>query len=53
MLANAQNEAAVDHCRRANGGLYYDPDGSGAQAKVQFAVLDNHAVLTSADFLVA
>ena len=23
MLANARNEAAVDHCRRANGGLYY------------------------------
>jgi serralysin len=38
---------------RPNGRLYYDPDGSGAQGKVQFAVLDNHAVLTSADFLVA
>jgi len=23
VLANARNEAAVDHCRRANGGLYY------------------------------
>ena len=23
VLANAQNGAAVDHCRRANGGLYY------------------------------
>jgi len=23
VLANARNEAAVDHCKRANGGLYY------------------------------
>jgi len=23
VLASARNEAAVDHCRRANGGLYY------------------------------
>ena len=37
---------------RPHGRLYYDPDGSGTHAQVQFAVLDNHSVLTGADFLV-
>ena len=31
---------------------WYDPDGTGAQAKVLFAVLDNHATPSSTDFLV-
>jgi Ca2+-binding RTX toxin-like protein len=34
------------------GGLYYDADGSGGAASVEFAVLDNHAALTNADFIV-
>jgi Ca2+-binding RTX toxin-like protein len=36
----------------ANGRLFYDPDGSGPQAKVLFAILDNHAALTAPDLLV-
>ncbi len=34
------------------GNLYFDVDGTGATARVQFAVLDAGLVLTSADFLV-
>ena len=34
------------------GKLYYDADGNGAAAKIQFAVIANHAVLTNADFVV-
>ncbi len=35
------------------GALYYDSDGSGSHAAVQFAILDNKpAVLTNADFFV-
>jgi len=30
----------------------YDRDGSGAHAKVLFAILDNHTALTAADFVV-
>lgn len=33
-------------------GLFYDADGNGAQAAVQFATIGNAAVLTSADFFV-
>jgi Ca2+-binding RTX toxin-like protein len=36
----------------ANGALFYDADGADASGRVQFAVLDNHAALTSGDFLV-
>jgi Ca2+-binding RTX toxin-like protein len=36
----------------ADGELFFDPDGTGVTAQVQFAVLDNHAALTSADFTV-
>lgn len=32
------------------GVVFYDANGSGAGARVQFAVLDNHSALTSADF---
>jgi cysteinyl-tRNA synthetase len=35
------------------GRLYYDPDGTGARAQVLFAVLDNHAAITSVDFLIS
>jgi serralysin len=35
---------------RATGALYYDADGNGAGAAVQFATIANHAVLTAADF---
>jgi Ca2+-binding RTX toxin-like protein len=36
----------------STGKLFYDPDGSRLGASVQFAVLDNHAVITAADFLI-
>ena len=35
-----------------NGQLFYDADGSGAGAAIQFATLSAHLLLTSADFLV-
>jgi Ca2+-binding RTX toxin-like protein len=34
------------------GALFFDADGVGGVAAVQFAVLDNHAALTNADFVV-
>jgi len=34
------------------GGLYYDADGSGGTAAVEFAILDNHAGVTYADLIV-
>ncbi len=37
---------------KATGALFYDVDGSGSIAAVQFATLANHAVLTAADFFV-
>ena len=37
---------------RASGALWYDPDGSGSQAQIQFALIDNNASLTNLDFLV-
>ncbi|KQP75794.1 hypothetical protein ASF60_23195 [Methylobacterium sp. Leaf113] len=37
---------------RTTGRLSYDTDGSGSGAAVQFAVLDNKAVITAADFVV-
>ncbi|MFY9294377.1 MAG: M10 family metallopeptidase C-terminal domain-containing protein [Methylorubrum rhodinum] len=38
--------------KQATGELFYDADGSGNGASVKFAVLDNKAALTAADFLV-
>ncbi len=35
-----------------SGGLFYDADGSGKAAAVMFAVLDNKAALTAADFFI-
>ena len=35
-----------------SGALYYDADGTGSKAAVKFAVIENHAKLTAADFLV-
>jgi len=38
---------------QAHGRLFYDPDGTGAQGKVLFAILDSHPTLTAAaDLLV-
>ncbi|KQT53562.1 hypothetical protein ASG52_05450 [Methylobacterium sp. Leaf456] len=37
---------------KATGALSYDADGNGSKAAVQFAVLDNKAALTAADFFV-
>jgi len=34
------------------GALYYDSDGNGASAPVEFAVLDNHAALVNTDFVI-
>lgn len=34
------------------GALFYDEDGSGSKAAVQFATLENHAHLTASDFLI-
>ncbi len=37
---------------KATGALFYDADGSGAGAAVQFAVIQNKVTLTAADFVV-
>lgn len=34
-----------------SGQLYFDADGTGAEAAAQIAVLDNHVALTTSDFL--
>ncbi|GAB6843635.1 Ca2+-binding RTX toxin-like protein [Methylorubrum rhodinum] len=39
--------------KQTTGELFYDADGSGSGAAMKFAVLDNKAALTAADFLVA
>ena len=49
--------SAVDSSDRilydqSTGQLYFDADGSGAGARIQFAVLSNHAIITAADFFV-
>ena len=36
---------------QSSGDLFYDADGSGAIAAIRFAIIDNHALLTSNDFL--
>ena len=38
--------------KQAAGELFYDADGSGSGVAVKFAVLDNKAALTAADFLI-
>jgi Ca2+-binding RTX toxin-like protein len=38
---------------QGHGRLYYDPDGTGSQAKVLFAILDNHATVSRGDFLIS
>jgi len=38
---------------KATGSLYYDPDGTGAAAKIKFAILANKATITFADFAVS
>jgi Ca2+-binding RTX toxin-like protein len=36
----------------ATGALYFDRDGTGSSAQVQFATLTNHAMISETDFLV-
>ncbi len=38
--------------RRGSGGLFFDPDGTGSAAQVQFAQLDSGLNLTASDFVV-
>jgi Ca2+-binding RTX toxin-like protein len=38
---------------RSTGELFYDRDGSGSAASELFAVLDNHAALTAASFIIS
>jgi Ca2+-binding RTX toxin-like protein len=47
--ADAQDRLIYDD---ATGALYYDPDGTGAQAQTQFATLDDSLALTRGDFFV-
>ena len=35
-----------------SGGVYYDPDGTGGAAQVQFAIVDHAPALNSGDFLI-
>ncbi len=49
LAENASDRIVYDS---VTGNLYFDADGTGATARVQFAVLDAGLVLTSADFLV-
>jgi Ca2+-binding RTX toxin-like protein len=48
--ADADDRVLYDH---ATGALYYDADGAGSGARVQFASLDNKAALSAADFAIA
>ncbi len=54
--ANSEGNAldGNDHIlyNTTTGALYYDPDGNGAKAAVQFAVLEDTSELKSTDFLV-
>ena len=57
MNGDGRTNATVDADDRilydkATGALSYDADGSGAQAAVQFAVIDTKVALTGADFFV-
>lgn len=38
--------------RQSTGEVFWDPDGSGAALSTLFLVLDNHAAVTAADFLI-
>lgn len=49
LAAHATDRIVYD---TATGQLFFDADGSGTGASVQFAVLDGHPALTYADFLV-
>jgi hypothetical protein len=51
-LTSAQDADDRIVYKTTTGALFYDADGVGGAAAVQFAVLDNHAALTKADFVV-
>jgi Ca2+-binding RTX toxin-like protein len=46
---DGSDRIVYDH---GTGRLYFDPDGTGARPQVLFAVLDNHATLSSDDFVI-
>ncbi|MET0313072.1 MAG: hypothetical protein ABW275_01625, partial [Hansschlegelia sp.] len=48
-VADADDRILYDS---ATGALFFDADGGGATAAIQFAVLDNHAAITAEDFKV-
>jgi Ca2+-binding RTX toxin-like protein len=52
--AGAAAHDANDHIiyNKATGALFYDADGTGAHAAIQFATLTNHATLSAHDFAV-
>lgn len=51
-LAGAKALTADQHVLYSNSALYYDADGAGGVAAVQFAYIGNKAALTEADFIV-
>ncbi len=52
--ANGAAHLATDHIlyNTTTGALFYDPDGTGTAAAVQFAVVAHHPTLTAHDFIV-
>jgi Ca2+-binding RTX toxin-like protein len=53
-FAGSKAHDADDHIiyNKATGALYYDSDGTGAHAQIQFASLTNRPTITASDFIV-
>ncbi len=52
MIDRPRSMRTTHPLQAATGEVFYDADGAGQGAAVLFAVLDNKATLTGADFLV-